>query len=55
MLYIIIGIVVSLIVVGIVVLEIAGKVIEKKGRERFEKMTPEERFNYQNDMRKRQL
>lgn len=30
MLYIIIGIVVALIVVGIVVLEIAGKVIEKK-------------------------
>ena len=44
-----------LIVVGIVVLEIAGKVIDKKGRERFERMTPEERFKYQSDMRKRQL
>lgn len=53
--YIIIGVVVALMVVGIVVLEIVGKVIEKKGRERFEKMTPEEKFKYQNDMRKRQL
>ena len=53
--YLIIGIVVALIVIGVVVMEIVGKVIEKKGRERFERMTPEERFKYQNDMRKRQL
>ena len=47
--------IVALIVVGIVVFELVGWLVERKARERFEKMTPEERFKYQNEMRKRQL
>ena len=47
--------VVALIVIGAVVFEIVGLLAERKARERFEKMTPEERFKYQNEMRKKQL
>ena len=47
--------IVALIVVGVAVFELVGCLIERKARERFEKMTPEERFKYQNEMRKRQL
>ena len=47
--------IVALIVVGVAVVELVGCLIERKARERFEKMTPEERFKYQNEMRKRQL
>ena len=47
--------IVALIVIGIVVFEIVGCLVERKARERFEKMTPEERFKYQNEMRKKQL
>lgn len=41
-----------LLVVGAVVFELVGWLAERKARERFEKMTPEERFKYQNEMRK---
>lgn len=44
-----------LLVVGAVVFEFVGWLTERKARERFEKMTPEERFKYQNEMRKKQL
>ncbi len=44
--------VVAVLVVGAVVFEIVGLLAERKARERFEKMTPEERFKYQNEMRK---
>lgn len=44
-----------LLVVGAVVFELVGWLAERKARERFEKMTPEERFKYQNEMRKKQL
>ena len=44
-----------LLVVGAVVFELVGWLVERKARERFEKMTPEERFKYQNEMRKKQL
>ena len=47
--------IVALIVVGGAVFEIVGWMVERKARERFEKMTPEERFKYQNEMRKKQL
>ena len=47
--------IVALIVVGVAVFEIVGWMVERKARARFEKMTPEERFKYQNEMRKKQL
>ena len=47
--------IVALIVVGVAVFELVGCLVERKERERFEKMTPEERFKYQNEMRKKQL
>lgn len=47
--------IVALIVVGVAAFELVGCLVERKERERFEKMTPEERFNYQNEMRKKQL
>ena len=47
--------IVALIVVGVAVFEIVGWLAERKERECFEKMTPEERFKYQNEMRKKQL
>jgi len=37
------------------VIELVGWLVERKARKRFEKMTPEERFKYQNEMRKKQL
>lgn len=52
---IVVGCIVALIVVGAVVFELVGCLVERKARERFEKMTPEERFKYQNEMRKKQL
>lgn len=42
--------VVAVLVVGTVVFEIVGLLVERKARERFEK-----RFKYQNEMRKKQL
>lgn len=47
--------IVALIVVGVAEFELVGWLVERKARERFEKMTPEERFKYQNEMRKKQL
>ena len=47
--------IVALIVVGVAVFELVGWLVERKARERFEKMPPEERFKYQNEMRKKQL
>ena len=47
--------IVALIVVGVAVFELVGCLVERKARARFEKMTPEERFKYQNEMRKKQL
>ena len=44
--------IVALIVVGVAAFELVGCLVERKARERFEKMTPEERFKYQNEMRK---
>ena len=44
-----------LLVVGAVVFELVGWLVERKARERFEKMTPEERFKYQNEMRKAEI
>ena len=49
-----------LIVVGIIVafcvaFEIVCRIVSKREKERFDKMTPEERFRYQNDMRKAEL
>ena len=53
-LIVVVGIV-ALIVVGAVVFELVGWLVERKARARFEKMSPEERFKYQNEMRKKQL
>ena len=47
--------IVALIVVGVAAFKLVGCLVERKARARFEKMTPEERFKYQNEMRKRQL
>ena len=45
----------ALIVFGVAAFELVGWLFERSARERFEKMTPEERFKYQNEMRKKQL
>lgn len=55
MILIIVAIVVVLLVAGIAVFELVGWMAERKARERFDKMSPEERFKYQNEMRKKQL
>ena len=55
MVMIVVACIVVLIVVGVAVFELVGCLVERKARERFEKMTPEERFKYQNEMRKKQL
>lgn len=55
MVLVIVCAVVAVLVVGAVVFELVGWLSERKARERFEKMTPEERFKYQNEMRKKQL
>ena len=52
MVLIVITIVAAVLVVGVAVFEFVGCMVERKARERFEKMTPEERFKYQNEMRK---
>ena len=51
---------IALIAVGALVaifiaVEVVLRLIARRERQRFEKMTPEERFKYQNEMRKRQL
>ena len=45
----------ALIVFGVAAFELVGWLFERNARERFDKMTPEERFKYQNEMRKKQL
>ena len=55
MVLVIVCAVVAVLVVGAVVFELVGWLTERKARERFEKMTPEERFKYQNEMRQKQL
>ena len=52
---IVVGCIVALIVFGVAAFELVGCLVERKARERIEKMTPEERFKYQNEMRKKQL
>ena len=52
---IVVGCIVALIVVGVAAFELVGCLVERKARERFEKMTPEKRFKNQNGMRKKQL
>lgn len=52
---VVVGCVVALIVAGAVVFDSFGRLVERKAHERFEKMSPDERFKYQNDMRKMQL
>ena len=52
---IIICIVAIVVVLAVAAIELVGWLVERKARERFEKMPPEERFKYQNEMRKKQL
>lgn len=52
---IVVGGLMALIVVGTVVFELVGWFVERKARERLDKMTPDDRFKFQNEMRKRQL
>lgn len=55
MVLVIVCAIVAVLVVGAVVFELVGWLVERKACARFEKMTPEERFKYQNEMRKKQL
>ena len=48
-------IVVGIIAVACVAFEIVCRIGSRREKERFAKMTPEERFRYQNDMRKAEL
>ena len=43
------------IAVGVGVLELVGWLVGRKASRRFGKMSPEERFKYQNEMRKAQM
>ena len=50
----------ALVIFGIIALlcvafEIICRIGSKREKERFDKMSPEERFRYQNDMRKSEL
>ena len=49
------AIVAAVLVAGIAVFELVGWLVERNARERFAKMTPEERFKYQNEMRKAEM
>ncbi len=46
MVLVIVCAIVAVLVVGAVVFELVGWLVERKARERFEKMTPEARFKY---------
>ena len=46
MVMIVVACIVALIVIGIVVFEIVGWLVERKARVRFEKMTPEELLEF---------
>lgn len=52
---VVVATVAAVLVVGIAVFELIGWLVERKAQERFEKMTPEERFKYQSDMRKAEM
>ena len=45
----------GVIALACVAFEIVCRIVSKREKERFDKMTPEERFRYQNDMRKAEL
>ena len=50
----------ALVILGIiaaacVAFEIICRIVSKREKDRFDKMSPEERFRYQNDMRKAEL
>jgi len=49
------AIVAAVLVVGIAVFELVDWLAERKARERFAKMTPEERFKYQSETRKTEV
>lgn len=55
MVLIIICIVAIVVVLAVAAIELVSWLVERKDRERFEKMSPDERFKYQNEMRKKQL
>ena len=55
MVLIVVTIVAALLVVSITVFELVGWLAERNARDRFEKMTPEERFKYQSEMRKAEI
>lgn len=51
---------ITLVILGVIALacvafEIVCRIVSKREKERFDKMTPEERFRYQNDMRKAEI
>jgi len=54
MVLVIVCAIVAVLVVGAVAFELVGWLTERKARERFEKMTPEEPRKYQEDMHKAQ-
>jgi len=47
-------IVIGVIAIGCVVLELGSRLVAKRSRERFDKMSPEEQRKYQEEMYKRQ-
>ena len=55
MVLIVVTIIAALLFVGIAVFELVGWLAERNARERFAKMTPEERFKYQSEMRKAEM
>ena len=55
MVLIVVTIIAALLVVGIAVFELVGWIDERNARERFAKMTPEERFKYQSETRKAEI
>lgn len=52
---VVVATVAAVFVVGIAVFELVGWLMERNAQERFETMTPEESFKYQNDMRKAEM
>ena len=55
MVLVIAAIVAAVLVVGMAVFELVGWLVDQSARDRFDSMLPEERFKYQNGMRKTQL
>lgn len=48
-------VILGVIAVACVAFEIICRMISKQEKDRFDKMSPEERFRYQNDMRKAEI